>query len=171
MQPIDFGAVVSLAVLVLDVDQIVLADAKPLERDIGVAIGKAAPVDSVLVRIGVIGRLALDDLRQRRRHPVRALEESREAGVIARHKQRLRLSNSGFKGALRRGVGRERFAFLDAERAQLIIARSQEIQGSAWTTRSSSAKKLASYLIVESKSLSLTSMKTVSGGLSICESG
>jgi hypothetical protein len=39
VQPIDFGAVVSLAVLVLDVDQIVLADAEPLEGDIGVAVG------------------------------------------------------------------------------------------------------------------------------------
>src|SRR4029077_5826823 len=70
--------------------------------------------------IAVVGRLAFDDLRQRRRHPMRALEVSQETGAVARRKQRLRLTHAGVERFLRGAVGHESLALLDADGSQLI---------------------------------------------------
>ncbi len=57
MQLVGAGAVIALAGLVLDVDQVELADAKALDRDIGVGIGDAARIHGIFVRFGISGGL------------------------------------------------------------------------------------------------------------------
>ena len=55
-QAVGLAAVVALAILVLDRDQIELAGAQPLDADIGIAVGEAAGIDRIVVRVCKVGR-------------------------------------------------------------------------------------------------------------------
>ena len=82
-QAVGLAAIIIRAILILDRDQIELAGTKPLDADIGIAVGEAAGIDRIVIRVRKAGRRCRNKLGRRRIGPVRSLEERWHAGVIS----------------------------------------------------------------------------------------
>src|SRR5579871_58765 len=81
---IGLSSVVSLAILVLDVDEIELAGAEMLDADIGVAVGQRSRVDRIFARVVEAVSRPLDEFGRRGISPMRSVEEWRKASIIFR---------------------------------------------------------------------------------------
>src|SRR5215467_15355538 len=82
MQSVGLGTVIVFAVFVLDVDKVVLADAKPFDPDVGIRVSETTRIDRIFTLFRVISGLSLDGVWQSRGCPVGVLKERRKAGIV-----------------------------------------------------------------------------------------
>ena len=132
MQPIGLRAVVIVAILVLDVEQVELPRAEAFDADEGVMVGKCTRVDRVCIRVGVLILGRLDELWRRGKCPVRAVVIGREgARVIPGGKPFVGILGAFFERLLSRRVRRKGLPFsMPSVRKGSIIARSRSNHGS-----------------------------------------